>query len=106
MRFSSLGDLVLTTPLFRAIKRAHPSARITLLTRSEYVPLFAHNPRIARVIGWDGVSPVGGIARDLRRVAWTHRLDLHGSLRSLLVRRLVGGRWHGYPKRRVARAIQ
>jgi len=106
VRFSSLGDLVLTTPLFRAIKRARPAARITLLTRSEYVPLFAHNPRIARVIGWDGVSPIGGIARDLRKVAWTHRLDLHGSMRSLLVRRLVGGRWHGYPKRRVARAIQ
>ena len=106
VRFSSLGDLVLTTPLFRAIKRAHPSAKITLLTRAEYVPLFAHNPRIARVIGWDGVSPLRSITRELRPVQWTHRLDLHGSLRSLLVRRLVGGHWHGYPKRRLARAIQ
>ena len=106
VRFSSLGDLVLTTPLFRAIKRAHPSAKITLLVRSEYVPLFAHNPRIARVIGWDGGSPLRWITRDLRTVPWTHRLDLHGSFRSFLVRRLVGGRWHGYPKRRLARAIQ
>jgi heptosyltransferase-2 len=106
VRFSSLGDLVLTTPLFRAIKRAQPSAKITLLTRSEYVPLFAHNPRIARVIGWDGKCSLRSITRELRRTAWSHRLDLHGSLRSFLVRRLVGGRWHGYPKRRVARAIQ
>ncbi|HKP30597.1 MAG TPA: lipopolysaccharide heptosyltransferase II [Gemmatimonadales bacterium] len=106
VRFSSLGDLVLTTPLFRAIKRAHPSARITILTRSEYVPLFAHNPRIARVIGWDGETSLRSITRELRRTEWTHRLDLHGSLRSHLVRRLVGGRWHGYPKRRLARAIQ
>jgi heptosyltransferase-2 len=106
VRFSSLGDMVLTTPLFRAIKRAEPSARITLLTRAEYVPLFAHNPRIARVIGWDGISPLRSITRDLRRTGWTHRLDLHGSLRSHLVRRLVGGRWEGYPKRRLARAIQ
>ena len=106
VRFSSLGDLVLTTPLFRAIKRAHPSAKITLLTRSEYVPLFAHNPRIARVIGWDGTSSLRKVTGELRRTAWTHRLDLHGSMRSHLVRRLVGGRWHGYPKRRIARAIQ
>jgi heptosyltransferase-2 len=106
VRFSSLGDLVLTTPLFRAIKRAHPPARITLLTRSEYVPLFAHNPRIARVIGWAGEASLRSITRELRRSEWTHRLDLHGSLRSHLVRRLVGGRWHGYPKRRLARAIQ
>ena len=106
VRFSSLGDLVLTTPLFRAIKRAHPSAQVTLLTRAEYVPLFAHSPRIARVIGWDGTRPIATIARDLRKTRWTHRLDLHGSMRSLLVRRLVGGRWHGYPKRRLARAIR
>ena len=106
MRFSSLGDLVLTTPLFRAIKRAHPGARVTLLTRTEYVPLFAHNPRIARVIGWDGTSSLSAITRELRKTEWTHRLDLHGSVRSFLVRRAVGGRWHGYPKRRLARSIQ
>jgi heptosyltransferase-2 len=106
VRFSSLGDLILTTPLFRCIKRAHPSAHITLLTRSEYVPLFAHNPRVARVIGWDGGNPLRAITRELRKIEWTHRLDLHGSLRSLLVRGLVGGRWHGFPKRRLARAIQ
>ena len=46
------------------------------------------------------------VTRELRKTQWTHRLDLHGSLRSYLVRRLVGGRWHGYPKRKVARAIQ
>lgn len=106
VRFSSLGDLVLTTPLFRAIRQAHPSARITLLTRAEYLPVFAHNPRLTRVIGWDGQSALGTIARELRATPWTHRLDLHGSLRSHLVRRLVGGRWRGYPKRRLARAIQ
>ncbi len=106
VRFSSLGDLVLTTPLFRAIKRAHPLARVTLLTRTEYVPLFAHNPRLARVIGWDGKSSLRSVTRELRATRWTHRLDLHGSLRSFTVRRLVGGRWRGYPKRRLARAIQ
>jgi len=106
VRFSSLGDLVLTTPLFRAIKQAYPSARITLLTRAEYVPLFGHNPRLGRVIGWDGLVPLRAITRELRPIQWSHRLDLHGSLRSHLVRRLVGGRWHGYPKRRLARAIQ
>jgi len=106
VRFSSLGDLVLTTPLFRAIRRAHPSARVTLLTRAAYLPLFAHNPRLSRVIGWDGEESLRNVTGDLRGVDWTHRLDLHGSLRSCAVRRLVGGRWRGYPKRRLARAMQ
>lgn len=105
VRFSSLGDLILTTPLFRAIRRAHPGARITLVTKTEYVPLFSENPRVSQVIGLGPSAPLRPLARMLRAEGFTHRLDLHGSLRSLALRTLVGGRWHGYPKRRIARAL-
>lgn len=105
VRFSSLGDLVLTTPLFRAIKTRHPGARITLVTREEYAPLFTPSPRIARVIGWNQRTSLSALARDLRQTDWTHRMDLHGSARSHLLRRLVGGQWQGYPKYRFARSI-
>ncbi len=105
IRFSSLGDLVLTTPLLRAIKHTHPTSRITLVTRREYEPLFAHNPRLERVIGWEGRTPLRALAGELRRGGWTHRLDLHGSVRSLALRRMIGGRWGTYPKHRLHRAI-
>lgn len=105
VRFSSLGDLILTTPLFRAIRTAHPRAEITLVTRREYVPLFSQSPRISEVIGYDPATPLRELGRQLRRRHFTHRLDLHGSLRSLLLRRLVGGRWGTYPKHRIARDL-
>jgi heptosyltransferase-2 len=105
VRFSSLGDLVLTTPLFRAIRTRHPGARITVVTRREYGPLFEPSPRIARVIGWDQRTPLTTLAKELRQTAWTHRLDLHGSLRSLALRNLVGGQWGTYPKHRWARSV-
>lgn len=105
IRFSSLGDLVLTTPLFRAIKLRHPTARITLVTRREYEPLFAQSPRLSQVIGWDQRTPLGDLARQLRRTRWTHRMDLHGSLRSHVLRRMIGGHWEGYPRHRLARAV-
>jgi lipopolysaccharide heptosyltransferase II len=105
VRFSSLGDLVLTTPLFRAIRKAHPRAELVLVTRPEYAPLFAQSPRVTEVIGYDPATPLHRLARDLRQREFTHRLDLHGSLRSHALRRLVGGRWGTYPKRRLARAV-
>jgi len=105
VRFSSLGDLILTTPLFRAIRSAHPRAEVTLVTRREYVPLFAQSPRITEVIGYDPDTPLRALARDLRRRRFTHRLDLHGSLRSATLRLLVGGRWGRYPKHRLARTV-
>jgi heptosyltransferase-2 len=105
VRFSSLGDLVLATPLFRALKSRYPGARITLVTRAEYAPLFRPDPRISRIVEWDRDSSLLALGIELRKTAWSHRLDLHGSLRSNLLRHLVGGRWGSYPKHRLARSI-
>jgi len=105
VRFSSMGDLVLTTPLLRAMRHRHPSAHITLVTKREYAPLFTQNPRVNEVIAWDPRSSLLGLAVQLRRGRFTHRLDLHGSLRSAVLRLLVGGRWGRYPKHRLARAM-
>lgn len=105
VRFSSLGDLILTTPLLRAIRAAHPRADVTFVTRQDYVPLFSRNPRVTEVIGYDPATPLRHLARDLRDRGFTHRLDLHGSLRSRALRILVGGEWTGYPKRRLARSV-
>jgi heptosyltransferase-2 len=41
----------------------------------------------------------------LRDRRFTHLLDLHGSLRTRLLRLRLRGRWSGYPKHRVARAV-
>jgi ADP-heptose:LPS heptosyltransferase len=75
------------------------------VTRQEYVPLFANNPRVSEVIGYDRATPLRELAGRLRAGCHTHRLDLHGSLRSRALRVLVGGRWNGYPKDRVRRAL-
>src|SRR2546430_16465263 len=45
------------------------------------------------------------ILRRLRALAPTHGLDLHGSVRSASLRVLVGCRWSGYRKRKLARAL-
>lgn len=105
VRFSAIGDIVLTTPLLRAIRTVHPQAHVTFVTRSAYAPLLSDNPRVDEVIGWDGHSPLGGLIRDLKSREFTHRLDLHGSLRSGRIRRALGGRWGRYPKHRIARTV-
>ena len=105
VRFSSIGDILLTTPLFRAIRRTHPGARVTVLTKREFVPLLSHNPNVSHVIG---LAPGGSLLRlaaELRGDEYTHLLDLHDNLRSRALRVLVPGRWRGYPKHRWARAL-
>lgn len=104
-RFSSIGDILLTTPLLRAIRRTHTGARITVLTKREFVPLLSHNPNVSRVIGFPPGGSLLTLAAELRGDSYTDLLDLHDNLRSRALRALVPGRWQGYPKHRWARAL-
>lgn len=105
VRFSSIGDILLTTPLLRAIRRSRPDAHVTVLTKRENVPLLSHNPHVHRVLGLAPGRSLFGLAAELRGDRYTHLLDLHDNLRSRALRVLVPGRWRSYPKHRLARAL-
>ncbi|MGH7522777.1 MAG: lipopolysaccharide heptosyltransferase II [Gemmatimonadales bacterium] len=105
VRFSSIGDLLLTTPLLRSIRERHPDAHISFVVREDMQDTLRHNPRIDELIAWRRGSSLAELARRLRSERWTHRLDLHGSLRSRLLRLMVGGRWTGYQKHRLRRRL-
>jgi heptosyltransferase-2 len=105
VRFSSIGDILLTTPLLRAIRRRHPESKITVLTKQVYAPLLSENPHLTRLISLAPGQPVREVAAELRRQSYSHLLDLHDSLRSRILRALVPGNWSTYPKHRLARAL-
>ena len=105
VRFSSIGDVLLITPLLRAIRRRHPEGRITVLTKAAYAPLVEDNPHVNEVIRLRPGESLPELGARVRVAGYTHLLDLHDSLRSRLLRALAPGPWHGYPKYRAARAL-
>jgi heptosyltransferase-2 len=106
IRFSSIGDILLTTPLLRAIRARHPAARLAMLTKGPFTPLLSDNPRLNEVIALQPGQPLDQLALDIRKQEFSHILDLHGSLRSRALRFLVpAARWSGYRNHRVAREI-
>ncbi|HXE57713.1 MAG TPA: lipopolysaccharide heptosyltransferase II [Gemmatimonadales bacterium] len=104
VRFSSIGDVILVTPLLRALRARHPAAELAVLTKQRYVELLQDNPRVSRVLGLAADEPLPALAARLRAERYTHLLDLHGSLRSRALRLLVPGRWRGFRKHRLARS--
>lgn len=103
VRFGSIGDILLTTPLLRVLRHSHPGARITVLTKRAHTPLLSHNPHVHRVIGFAPGRSITSLATELRGDEYTDLLDLHDNLRSRILRLLVPGRWRTYPKHRWAR---
>jgi heptosyltransferase-2 len=103
VRFSSIGDVLLTTPLVRALHRRHPDAELYFVTKRAMAPLVVENPNLNKVIELEPGERITDLARRLRTLRPTHGLDLHGSLRSAALRLLVPCQWSGYSKRKVSR---
>ncbi len=92
IRFSSLGDILLTTPALRALKRRYPGAVVHFMLKSEYSDLLSGNPNVDRIIPVDtskGPAEFLRLLCDLRG-KYDLLVDFHRSLRSLAVRSLCG----------------
>jgi ADP-heptose:LPS heptosyltransferase len=91
VRFSSLGDVVLTTPLLRAIRAHHPNAAITVVANAHYTDLLAGNPAVARMVPVSPRESASAIASRLGTQPCQAAIDLQDSLRSRRLRRTLAG---------------
>jgi len=95
IRFSSVGDVVLTTPLLRALREAFPNSQIDYVTRKEYAELIQTNHNLNVTWALDastGISGLRALKQKLRAEQYDLVIDLHGSLRSRYLRRGLGAR--------------
>jgi ADP-heptose:LPS heptosyltransferase len=83
VRFSSIGDIVLTSPVLRCLKQ-QTGAEVHFLTKRRFAATVAHNPYVDRL--WTIEREVTEVSAKLARIGFTHILDLHGNLRSLRIR--------------------
>lgn len=83
LRFSSVGDVVLTSGAMTALAKANPDARIVYATKNAFVDLMRHHPAVHDVVG---LAPKESAASLLGRLAafgpFDGVIDLHGKLRS------------------------
>jgi heptosyltransferase-2 len=85
LRLSSIGDVILTTPLVRAVRARFPRAEISFLVKQEFADLLRHNPRIDRLITFDKATGFRGwrqIGRNLRQERFDWVIDLHRNART------------------------
>jgi lipopolysaccharide heptosyltransferase II len=97
LRFSALGDVLLTAPALEALRTAWPQSRIVYAVKQRLVDLVAHRPEVDEVAALGEGEGVFSFARRLRERLAPARsvaiLDLHGKIRSVLLRALLPRRW-------------
>ena len=109
VRFSSMGDVVLTTGVLLDWHKKH-GTMFTVITKEAFEPLFAHHPAVHNVIGFDENDLHGQAqAMNFRGLMEKYRdsplLDLHRNLRSAMLARIWRDAIICYNKMALARRI-
>ncbi len=84
IRLSSIGDIVLTTPVVRCIKQQLPGAEVHYLTKKQFEPLLSSNPYIDKLWLYEG--EFGKLIPQLRAEKFDFIVDLHKNQRSTLIK--------------------
>ncbi len=115
-RLRFIGDVVLTTPVIRALKRQYPEAGLYYLAEAAPAAVLANNPHLEEVIVLPGELLPGSAVltrcgaqvrflRDLRKRRFDLAIDLFGNPRSALLTLATGARYRvGYDVRGRGRA--
>lgn len=96
LRFSSIGDIVLTTPVVRCLKQQYPGAEVHYATKRAFATLVEHNPHIDKTHYYDG--SLGTLVRQLRAERFDYVIDLHNNLRTRLIKLQLGVKAYSFEK--------
>jgi lipopolysaccharide heptosyltransferase II len=93
IRLSSIGDIILTTPVIRAVKKQFPDARITFLIKKDFIDLVKYNPYIDDILTVDkslGKEGLKELKKQIKASKFDWIIDLHKNLRSNYLKRGSG----------------
>ncbi|MGQ7868920.1 glycosyltransferase family 9 protein [Sunxiuqinia sp. sy24] len=85
IRFSSIGDIVLTSPVVRCLKKQLPQTEIHFLTKEKHENLLQANPYIDRIHLLK--SNLTELVQQLQQEDYDYIVDLHHNLRSQFIKR-------------------
>jgi heptosyltransferase-2 len=94
IRFSSIGDIVLTTPIVRALKQQLKNVEIHYLTKKTNYSLLQNNKYIDKIHLLEDAD----LLKKLRSNKFDYIVDLHNNLRTLKIKAMLGVKSKAFPK--------
>jgi ADP-heptose:LPS heptosyltransferase len=89
IRFSSIGDIILTTPVIRCLRKQLPDAEIHFLTKQSFKTIVASNPYINKIHTLGDSFEL--MLHELKTEEYDYIIDLHHNLRTLRIKKFLKG---------------
>lgn len=84
LRFSSIGDIVLTTPVVRCIKLQYPEAEVHFATKKQFKVLVENNPYVDKYHLLE--KSLNPFIKTLQSEDYDYVIDLHNNLRTSIIK--------------------
>lgn len=88
IRLSSIGDIILTTPVIRCLKKQVAGAEIHMVTKPAFRSILEHNPYIDQLHIHH--KDLGATIDSLKKESFDYIIDLHHNLRTLKIKKGLG----------------
>lgn len=96
IRLSSMGDIILTTPVLRCIKEQIPHAQIHFLVKHKFKDAINTNIHISKIYTFNG--DLRKVTNVLRKEKYDMVIDLHNNIRSSYIKMKLDTKSYTYNK--------
>ena len=96
IRFSSIGDIVLTTPVIRCIKQQIQGVELHYITKQIFYSVIEANPYLDKIYTIN--NSVFEITDQLKKEKYDYVVDLHHNLRTLKLKMVLGKKSFSFRK--------
>lgn len=96
IRFSSIGDIVLTTPVIRNLRTQLTDAEVHYCTKKEYLSILAENPYIDKLHTYE--NSLSDLLDTLKKEKFDVVIDLHQNLRTRIIKFRLGVKSYSFNK--------
>lgn len=96
VRFSSIGDVVLTTPIIRALKRQVPNVEIHYITKEHNRAILERNPYVDQLFTIQ--KSINECIEKLKAQHYDYLIDLHKNTRTLSLKKQLAVPYLTFPK--------
>jgi ADP-heptose:LPS heptosyltransferase len=103
LRFSSIGDIVLTTPVIRCIKTQLKDVEVHFASKKPFASFLKVNPYIDKLHLLD--TSDRGLINRLKKEKFDYIIDLHHNIRTFRIKKALGAKSFSFNKLNLKKAL-
>jgi len=99
IRFSSMGDIIYTTPVVRCLKKQLAGAEVHFLTKPAFKYIYDDNPYVDKLLLLK--ESLSDTIKEIKSERYDYIIDLHNNLRTSIIKLRTGVKSSTYKKQRL-----